>query len=899
MFRHGFESGGVLGNPGAEAAQRGVVAHAMTAEEAHAGRASERFIFQPASQPADDIRIEFPVTDARVFNELTASLWVKANTRNLRLGVGIRYPHHIDPRTNEPIAVDLVSQSFEYTNVGGWQQLTFRTDEETVRSRVIRLRSQLREAFGQNKLDDREPYVDRVILIIQPPPDRSELLIDDLELGPVVEPLTTVTTDPASARPQPILSILDDRIRRRGEPFFLLSTLYHGESLELIGELGVNTVWIPDYRDRPLLQALSEMGIGAIAQPPHPPPEDTILNRASMPSFPDWTSPVVAWILGREIPPGDRPHVAGWSRQVKDADRQLRRPVLADVAGDERDFHRHLDLMASSQFYAHSALNPIRHSEDLRLRRDLALPGKPMFAVVQTEASEALLDYLGERTALPVVEPEQILHQGYEAIAAGFKGILFWKQIPFETEASGLVERHHSMRIFCLHSQVLQPFLATSRVFHDIPVLSEGAAGATPSGITAPLRSRWDTALTPNGRPVPVRGESAEIRATVLQTDHGLMVVPVWHEPGAQCVPGPQTVSKLRMLVRGVGDATQVWEVTPTSVSQSNLDLERVSGGTEITLKEFDRHSVLVITNHITEIDRLRERIRATRHEAAESYLLMAEAKLARVRETHRELSKVTSPIPHGDEILAQADRILDIARQDFAANRDDDVRRNCLLALQRVRGLQRRYWQGAVDLLNAPTATAEATSFQTLPDHWKLISQLNGSGGLSPNQLPSGDFEDERAIGEQWRDGSPENRNASLRLSTERGPHGRFLTMLVQPETRPGQPAVVISPEISVKEGDLIVITGEVSVPYPLQQSHGDFLIFETLLGRQGAFRYPGGDPNWSSFRMVRRAPRDGSFRMRLELHSPGVANVDNLSVRIASPQPGTILRAGHAVQE
>src|SRR5690606_20914134 len=105
----------------------------------------------------------------------------------------------------------------------------------------------------------------------------------------------------------------------------------------------------------------------------------------------------------------------------------------------------------------------------------------------------------------------------------------------------GLNERLQAIRLFALHCSVLESWLATGRVVDEIPAQIDKTANTYGAASNSPLRSRWDPVVDPDTKRLVGGGSSSPIRATVLQTAHGLLILPVWYEPGAQCVPGPQS----------------------------------------------------------------------------------------------------------------------------------------------------------------------------------------------------------------------------------------------------------------------------------------------------------------------------------------------------------------------
>jgi len=891
---HGFEEAPAIGIPGSANLAKALVQQSITSEHAYEGVGAERLLFQTPSQPPDESRIVIPAPQSRVFNELSASMWVRTNCSSVRLGLRIRFPRQIDPRTNAPLEVDFFGTP--YTETKQWQRLTVETTEELVQSRMIRVRSQLADGLKPVRLDEREAYVDQIILQFQLPAGTSAILYDNLEYGPVVRPENVVADSQQSREMTSKLTIENDRIRKNGQPFFPIMTLYHAEPLEQVARTGANMLWIRNYDDRPLLSALEDMDIGAMASPPQSPPAEAILNRSAIPTMPEWTSPIWAWMMGINLPASDRPYVTAWADQVRDADRQIHRPIIADVAADERDFHRKTDLISITRCQLNTSHSSLDHFQTLLGRSAHALPGKPRMTFVQTEASGALLDYFADRTNLPIVEPEQILHQGFEAIAAGFKGVGFWKQIPFDTDAPGLNERLHAIRIFSIQARLLEPFVATGRITEEVAVQVDPPRQQQRKGSSSPLATRWDRPLNEKGKATPAPGESAEIRATVFHTDRGLLVLLVWHEPGAQCVPGPQIASNVRVLIRGIGDIATACEVTPTSVGQSNLAMDRVSGGTELTLKKFDQYAAIIVTPTPDDAKSMQKLAWQSRQAAAESYVSLAKSKLSRVRIVQSQLEAMGTPsVPNAQNTLTQAELFLADAESSLAADRADETRIAAQNCLQQLRLLQRQHWELAVAPLSGPTATMEATSFQTLPDHWKLMRQLGDRVEGGENLLPSGSFDDENTLasGDQdrqelsWSAGAKENRFTSLRLVRSTTSSESYLSMIVKPDAPPGETSILVSPQMEVNAGDLVIVTGEMHLRYPLNGPEHHFEIFDTIAGREGALVFKEKTEQWTPFRLIRRAPQSGPFRVRFELKGPGIAEVDNIRVEVVPAGP------------
>src|SRR5262249_38155153 len=92
-----------------------------------------------------------------------------------------------------------------------------------------------------------------------------------------------------------------------------------------------------------------------------------------------------------------------------------------------------------------------------------------------------------------------------------------------------------------------------------------------------------------------VNTSNGDVKAAILRTKKGLLVLPIWVGKGAQLVPGQSAVANLSIPVPQVPDGTQAWEVSPASVHC--LHQERVIGGTKITVPEFGLTTAIVFTS--------------------------------------------------------------------------------------------------------------------------------------------------------------------------------------------------------------------------------------------------------------------------------------------------------------
>ncbi len=883
-----FDDGEVSWKPATAVLPRVIQSHALGTHD-RGGAACEQFIFNsPQELPQQRIALDLP--KALMLDELQTGMWVISNCASVRMLLRVQFPHHIDPSTNLPLTIEIPASA--YTDTNKWQYLKYQTTDDLTRGVLIRVRSQLSNGVNPVNLDTREMYVDQMIIEFHVPAGQSGLWLDDLSYGPVVTPPSISQETHIEVVKGPLVSIKGDRVLKDQEPFFPVFTLYHGESLDDVRKTGVNTIWIPDYTDEHLLTALSDMGIGAIARPPMPLPDDAIKQASAIRTVPAWTSPIWAWMLGEDIPTSRLQYVSEWTDQVRDADRIQQRPIFAGVQGNERAFHRDVSFLGTSQFTMHSDVEITEYYERLKQIPNNALLGKPMFTFVSTEPSSEMLDHRPADATLPIVEPELIMLQAYAAVAAGYKGIGFWKQIPFNEDVEGLNERILAIRLFTQHIKILEPWLANGRAAGDIRVLiDDGKEQAEESLLVRNLTSRWDRVAT-DGR---LLEQENDIRATRINTNLGILVLPVWYGEGSQCVPGTRAAKSIRMVVSGCNEPL-AWEVTPTRVSQINLESKRIPGGLEIQLKDFDQQSAIVITREQAAISELTARCNEVKRECAGTTLQLAELKLKRVEEVHAKLVNLAPPVKNANVYFESARIWLERARQEYEVGHDHESRLASQKVLQQLRTLQRAHWDNAMRGLTSISTSLEVSNFQTLPDHWALMQRIEIRTSASKNLIPSGTFENEEAfLNDGWFNASELSKQTQFQLRIMSS--GRFLSMSAYSTPEFGfAPSLMLSPEIPVLAGDLLAITGQVQIPEALDQIKNGLMIYECYnshtrdqleegevesTGNQiGAIRLNDATNGWKTFTLYRTAPRDGFAHLCFQLDCPGTIALDNIQV-------------------
>ena len=856
---------------------------ARTTEIFRSGQRSEALEIE--TLPYDGrVEIVHKLPPAVRFDELKASVWLWSNHPGVQVSVRVRLPQQLDQRTGQSLVAEVYGDL--HSGGGQWQRLAVDLSDRSFEETMRRVRSDLARRVGIKRVNDQGAYVDQISLRLATHERVTwDLKIDDLELTQFVPAaLEGTSPDEANGRISPRVRIGDDRVLLDGQPFFPLIIPDHGESVETLAQSNCSVVWIADYEDRKRLQELSGAGLGVMATPPQPDLETDTAEQAGLLPFTAHTDPILFWMLDVQIPPSRLQQASAWAEMVRDADRQRARPIMADVMGKEREYHRELSFLGASRSILHTTKSPRIYADTLDLRRRMALPGKPEFTLISTEPAEELVASRPARLSAPVVEPEQIWMQANIALAAGFKGIGYLSFRSLESEGLGFDERRLAIEIMNYRIRVLEPWLATAKVLQQARV----QVGKDASPNRSPLLSSWD--VRPGVKDDSPSGIAAQqIQATVLECDQGLMILVNWLEDNAQYQPGRMVAQDVRLLVNR--DIVQATEMTTTGLQQHTLDWNTVAGGTEILIKDFNQSAVILVTSDRQAMDALNEQLVRVRPMVSEAWSKLGRAKVNRVRGVHQQLVNLAPPVTNAEPVLREASHLIDLAEKAHAAGKYADTEDLTRRAMAYMRDLQQTHWKIAVGRDLSPASSPHALCFQTLPDHWRMKESLKQATRVSDNLLPSGSFDDADAVLVGWTRTSGLAEDSPIRTIAELvGPPGAASLSLGAGVARDKTPpshweqtlVSMVSPPMPVAVGQIIRVQGRIQIKQPLQGTTDGLLVYDSLVGTVGALRFRESTPQgeWQEFEFTREVANSGEMRLMFDLKGIGTVSLDDLRV-------------------
>ncbi len=845
-----------------------VTTHERSHESPHRGSGSERIVVE--SQGAAPIRLETPLGPAAVIDELRATLWVRASSPDVRLAVRVRFGDWISKKTGQPVEV-LVPGTVSH-DIDRWEMLEVAAIPHGIARQLPALR--LEHGTGSTA------GATATQLVVEGPPTAGRLAIalDDLHvtgLLPATErALATpgVIHDPAvraaaaEAATDPPAGLARGVIEIDGLPFFPRSIDWSGEPLTALAALGFNCVRFLEPATGEQLADARRAGLWVICPPP-PIPDVDLREPESLPALRNWDR-VLMWDLGSGLADTDVEELAERARRVRACDLRAGRPLIASADSGLRSISRHVDLLVARKTVLGTSLELIDYLTWLRERPRLARPGTPILATIATEIDPraarqaAALAGVGGRGL--AVDGESLALAAFSAVAAGTRGILFTSTRRLDGDDREARARATAAREMNLRLQVLEPWGAAGRF---------AAQAQTSSG---------------------------EVQAFVMEAARARMVV-AW-----RCVQGSQIVARryagsdippnespLTILVPGVPEAHQAWEVSPGGLKP--VRQQRVTGGVSVTLDDFMTHAIILFSGEPAITGHVQDRVRSMAAGELSSARAVASTALAGAGDLLGRLppQALSGPPPvSAVPMLSEAGRLAAEAEAIAASDPSTAVeylRRAAAIAGQ----FERRVWENGVKAEGSMVASPLTASDTALGEEWQFVA-ARGATVAGPELLNGGGMERiEDLAGGGWRHFAktqPDIRTG-VEMSQTRPASGRAcLRLIARPMSREETPVVVetpplwiTTPPIVAAPGKLLEITAQVRVPEPLTGSVDGLFVFDSLGGPALGERVGVGKA-WRRLVLHRIVPPESvgePIVVTFALTGMGEAWIDDVSIR------------------
>jgi hypothetical protein len=747
IHRNGFEGRQTSWLRGEDNVRAEEKAHNLSSDFVHLGSSSEfiQLVCPEGKNETNFATYYYPTQPAPISDDLSASIYLKANKAGVQLQARLVLPKERNPKQlDEPLTVILTGDTYRITR--RWQKLEISNPVKLMKDQQQLLRAQLRR-----DIDLTDAYIDRLILNLYAGPGEIDAYIDDLEIGPVkpqqppqpklasTGPGVTATLPKASPplvrNERGILVRMDyDKLLVGGQPFFFRAIRYTDAPLKTLRDAGFNTVWFdPSVSAERIEEAVSTHGFWIVPNlpllgDPRLGGSATLTSRggndvaaardgdALATSIIRFLSgdAVLFWDLGSALQGEKAEQLKRTAAAISAADPN--RPLGADIwdSFGALTLPNQIKLVGTHRYPLMSSLELTSYRDWLMQRRRLASGNALNWTWVQTHVPDWQMQILcgkknSDPTADPIgLQPEQIRLLTYLGLATGVQGLTFSSDRLLTDSRLGR-DRWLMMALLNQEIKMLEPLLLS---------LTE-----TPT---------W------------IETSNINVKAAVLHSKKGVLILPIWLGEGSQYVAPQGAIINLTMVVPLVPESAQPWEILPAQVRSLQYQAERKLSGMKITIPEFDLTSAIVFTSDLTptgEVVKWQQKTRTFAPLAAQWACDLAAIELQKVSKTHAQLADVAPAVLKANLLLREAQDRLELAHRHEQLRDYTNAYREAMRAMGALRIVMRAHWEHAVHTLDLPSASPYAISFFTLPQHWELHRQLHGTSA-GANALRDGDFE-------------------------------------------------------------------------------------------------------------------------------------------------------------
>jgi hypothetical protein len=880
FLRQGFEGREPVWVQGPADAPYKVLAHRITDDHAMGGQRSEFLQFQ--AEAGTYIHYTYDVGRAPVTEDLTVSLWVRANRPRIQLLARVVLPHERDPRNPEVPLTTFIHGDPErdaYKLVGRWEHLSLRLPVKRLQEKERLLRAELKR-----DVNAADAYVDRVVLNVYSGPGLTEVWTDDLEVGPVVEGRPAPpeadakgrgpTARPAVGRRPSEVQLRGNQLLVGGEKFFLLGIRHTGTPLSVLKEAGFNTLWLDESAPPGLIDeavAREFMVVPAVSTPgladrPGGPIEGRLTSTDVLGQTVSrflGQDRVLCWDLGGNLTAEQFPRFAKAARNLQTLDPM--RPLAVDVWDGFRTYSTNGDqplLLGVHRWPLMTTLELPGFRDWLTARRKLAAPDTFCWTWVQTHLPDWFTTLAYEKPgAAGFQEPvgpqaEQIRLLAYTAVGSGFRGLGFWSDRFLADSHTGR-DRLLALALLNLEFKMLEPLLTTAK----------------------------------RGEPLWVDTSHPEVKAAVIRCERGLLVLPVWLGKGGQFVPGQSAVAQLSLKVPMVPDNWVPWEVSPGRVQ--TVKYKKATSTAELTLHEFDLTTAIVFSADRDLWVHFQNYHQEKRVKAAQWAYDQAAEEFAKVEKVQAELDQIGQSLKDGKPLLDKARDYL-VSSDQHRKNREfADAYADAQRALRPLRILMRAQWERAVRVIDRdnPVASPYALAFYTLPRHWQLIEQLR-EARAGADVLSGGAFEQSgESVPPGWlvqEAPTLDPVEAEVRVVGDIKNEGNHCVRLdIKPKEGVPAPPLALertflavhSPSVHLSPGTWVRISASVRIPGPITATSDGALIYDSAGGEPLAVRLTA-PTEWKQYTFYRKVPASGEVKVTLALTGIGRVLFDNVRI-------------------
>lgn len=842
--------------------------HQRTEADRHSGDLSETIQMQCGR--GTHAYFIHPIPRSRVLRDFAPSVWIKSNRPHLRLMALVEFPREAAPDGDG--FVKRLVRGPAYTDVGSWQKLDFANFEVDFLTLYHRAVQAVRLNSGRVDFDDRDAFVSAIVLDLYGGVGENQIWIDDLELSGYVgleqsleddsadeilqvnwqegiDPLggPSQTQTPWQATGRTSVPRREDSLLLVDEsPFFIKMVDYRGEPLELLRDLGFNTIRLEEAPSPTLNQEAARLGLWLLSPPPagyRVLPDDRPFSR------------VLAWSVGQRLDHRSLTPLDELSQNLRTSAATNARLQHAEVRVTSATHTRILDLAevpVTSELGGGTGRSPFETLADFRAR---CRSGTIVIASLPLEPSPAMIRQvaaLGGRVPELETSPDAAKLAILSSIAAGARGIAI----------------RTTTRLDALDPATQRRASLARWANQWIDRLDPWGAGGTVAGSITTNRADW------------------QAWAVDTQRSRMVFVFPT-------SAPTPVNAPELSISNSDNFSSARAYRVTESGVVP--LRQNRTPAGSTVLLPERDVVEAVLLTQDalaLRHVDRAEAPEMALEQLSLQHGLVMTW--IAKQANVQSELDLLQSGSADSVTLYRQA---VETATQSerMMFERNYDAAYSSLVTARTQLDRSRQVLVGnAARPFSAPQASPLCMDIATLPAHWDLVQRLRGVR-WNGSMLAGGDFEDlDHLIRSGWTNDrwALADDTVEVELTSEDARVGRMaLRVRVSGPNRPLAPASdpttvrVGSPAVNVPAGHVARVHGWIKV-VPADPLNPPRVWMEDSLGGPLLGQWLTLPANqWQEFTFYRGALETSSMNLNLDIQGHGIVLFDDFTVHTAMP--------------
>ncbi len=804
------------------------------------------------------IYVSHDVDPAYVISELVPSVRIKASRPGIRLYVRVVLPHTPSPSGDGPMTTLLPGPSYQQT--GKWETLSFVANKANLKTQLKEETWMLRRKFG-GSVDQRDAYIDKVVLNLYSGPGKTNVQIDDLKVNGIVSAdsisdkvatmgavkvdsevqKTGMTQDIAKRKS---LVVRDGTVLLvKDKPFFPRIVQHNGEPLNYLKALGFNTVELKSTATYEQLRQALELDIWFICPAP---------SSAGLSPIEFHFDRVLAWSVGDKINGRDLPVVQQRIREIRQSDQRKGRPVIGNAASYWSQLAQITDILSVGVEPIGTSFLASQYSDWIKARASAIGNSKPIWSDIQTELSQSLVKQIGTlaKKSPPIpIEPQQIKFLVYEAIAGGSRGLRFKSQS--RLDGTDPVTRLRAQTLEWVNAEITQ--------------IEPWAVGGALLG------------EVPTGNP--------QLEVTALATSRSRLLLvqrPTHHE---QYLAGDVPMKTITFKDSAASSSDLAYEIRDTGLV--SLPNTRSQAGTQIQIDQCPFATAVVLTQDPLVVSNLSQSYeRIGQQTIMQMHTELTQQWLAIMQLIDNQMGRMGKSSAAASGALNEAVTAFRTAQPLISGSSPQTAIDYIHRTDERLAFMRREMITGPLGMFQSKTSTPFVVHSSLIPLHWELANRLTAIQ-WRPNGLVGGDFEN---LGQMtgWQNQRLDDEllvtevklDESAKVDGEYGLRLSVMPRSQSPKLVEAPPLWITSPDLNIKAGQLVRIHGWVNVPQVIQGNHDGLTITDSLGGPDMAERIPV-TKGWQEFVLYRGSNTDGTFNVKFSLNGIGVAMLDEITVR------------------